>query len=55
MLSCVEVSQSVQGNINAVGKNCPLWRSLYKTVKGYASERENARLRAQLAKSGAKG
>jgi hypothetical protein len=55
MLSCVEVSQSVQGNINAVGKNRPLWRSLHKTVKGYASERENARLRAQLAKSGAKG
>jgi AIPR protein len=55
MLSCVEVSQSVQGNINAVGKNRPLWRSLHKTVKGYASERENARLREQLAKSGTKG
>lgn len=56
MQSCVETSQSFQGNINAVGKNRPLWRELHKTVKGYASERENARLRAELeAKSGARG
>lgn len=48
MQSCVETSQSFQGNINAVGKNRPLWRSLHKTVKGYASELENARLRAEL-------
>jgi hypothetical protein len=51
MMSCVETSQSVQGNINAVGKNRPLWRALHKTVKGYASEKENARLRAQLEKA----
>lgn len=56
MQSCVETSQSFQGNINAVGKNRPLWRELHKTIKGYASERENARLRAELeASSGAKG
>jgi hypothetical protein len=50
MVSCVETSQSLGGvnNINAVGKNRPLWRALHKTVKGYAAEMENARLREQL-------
>jgi hypothetical protein len=48
MQSCVETSQSFQGNINAVGKNRPLWRALHTTAKGYASQRENARLRAEL-------
>ena len=53
MQSCVETSQSFQGNINAVGKNRPLWRSLHTTAKGYASQRENARLRAELESRGA--
>ena len=50
MVSCVETSQSLGGanNINAVGKNRPLWRALHKTAKGYAAELENKRLRAQL-------
>jgi hypothetical protein len=50
MVSCVETSQSLGGanNINAVGKNRPLWRALHKTAKSYAAEMENKRLRAQL-------
>jgi hypothetical protein len=48
MQTCVETSQSFQGNINAVGKNRPLWRALHTAAKGYASQQENARLRAQL-------
>ena len=53
MLSCAETSQSLGGanNMNATGKHRPLWRSLHKTAKGYASEKENARLRAQLEKA----
>lgn len=49
IVSCVETSQSLGGaNMNAVGKNRPLWRALHKTAKGYAAELENVRLRAQL-------
>jgi hypothetical protein len=49
VVSCVETSQSLGGaNMNAVGKNRPLWRALHKTAKGYAAELENKRLRAQL-------
>jgi hypothetical protein len=50
MVSCAETSQSLGGpnNLNATGKHRPLWRGLHKTVKGYAAELENKRLRKQL-------
>lgn len=53
MVSCAETSQSLGGpnNMNAVGKNRPLWRGLHKTAKGHAAELENRRLRAQLEKA----
>lgn len=50
MVSCAETSQSLGGpnNLNATGKHRPLWRGLHKTVRGYAAELENQRLRKQL-------
>lgn len=50
MVSCAETSKSLGGpnNLNATGKHRPLWRGLHKTVRGYAAELENRRLRKQL-------
>jgi hypothetical protein len=56
MIAASDVSQAVNYNPNAVGKNRPLWRQLHQMVAGYRLEQEAFELRRELEamKTGAK-
>jgi hypothetical protein len=56
MVAANDVSQSVNYNPTAVGKNRPLWRTLHQMVASYRLQKETDELRLELAamKAGAK-
>ena len=56
MVAANDVSQAVNYNPNAVGKNRPLWRQLHQMVASHRLEMEAAELRKELEamKAGAK-
>jgi hypothetical protein len=48
MVAANDVSQAVNYNPNAVGKNRPLWRQLHQMIASYRLEMEAAELRKEL-------
>jgi hypothetical protein len=48
MITAKDVSQSVNYNPNAVGKNRPFWRQLHQMAASYRLERETEKLRKEL-------
>ena len=56
MMAANDVSQAVNYNPNAVGKNRPLWRQLHQMISSYQLQIEAESLRSELAamKAGAK-
>jgi hypothetical protein len=48
MITAKDVSQAVNYNPNAVGKNRPFWRQLHQMAAGYRLEKEAEQLRKEL-------
>jgi hypothetical protein len=48
MLTAKDVSQSVNYNPNAVGKNRPFWRQLHQLAASYVVEKQYEAMRKEL-------
>jgi hypothetical protein len=48
MVTAKDVSQAVNYNPNAVGKNRPFWRQLHQMTASYRLEKEAEQLRKEL-------
>ena len=48
MITAKDVSQAVNYNPNAVGKNRPFWRQLHQMAASYRLEKEAEQLREEL-------